>query len=78
MPIWTIFSNIILNSSRKPSPMISTISLNPFFKAFDYEQDTAKTTGKGIAQSALQIGIFKTDRGRGKVRKIGLHKPRFP
>ncbi|KKX49777.1 hypothetical protein L950_0213840 [Sphingobacterium sp. IITKGP-BTPF85] len=58
--------------------MILTISLNPFFKVFDYEEDTAKTTGKDTAQSPLSNGIFKTDRGCGKVRKIGLHKPRFP
>ncbi len=36
MLIWTIFSNTILNSLRKPSPMILMRNLNPYFKVFDY------------------------------------------
>src|SRR5690606_9328148 len=78
MPIWTIFSNIILSNSRKPSPMISTISLNPFFKVFDYEQDTAKPTEKSTAHSPIQVGFSKTDRSCRTVWKVGIYLPRFP
>ncbi len=58
--------------------MISTISLNPFFKVFDYEQETAKPTEKGTAHNPIQVGFSKTDRSGRTLRKIGVHLPRFP
>ena len=39
------------------------LKLNASVLVFDYEQDTAKTTGKDTAQRPLSNGIFKTDRG---------------
>src|SRR5690606_15707569 len=66
----TIFSNIILNCLRKQLPMISMRSLNPFFKATDYEKYKQKNR-QSLTHGSIQIHIPYTYGIYGKERENG-------